>query len=125
MRFVMAFVWIAHIGITLSAEIFLKSFYVASCLLLGKTARAYNAMVANLGEQDTMTGADVNKVNKLHTQLTDLVHGVDKNFTLKAFIWISTIFLNLCIKIGIICIATDPRSVFKFLGTQILPRKLF
>ncbi len=109
MRFLMAGVWIAHIGITLTAEIFLKSFYVASCLLLGKTARAYNAMVSHLGEQDDLTGEEMNRVNKLHTQLTDLVHGVDKTFTIKAFIWISTIFLNLCIKIGIICIATDPR----------------
>ncbi|XP_074599198.1 uncharacterized protein LOC141853682 [Brevipalpus obovatus] len=108
MRFLMAGVWIAHISITLSAEIFLKTFYVAACFLLSKTAEAYNNIVSEYEKNEIVVGDDLNRVNKLHTRLTDLVLGVDKSFSLCAFIWVATIFLNLCTKIGIICITTDP-----------------
>lgn len=109
MRFLMAGVWVAHISITLAAEIFLKTFYVASCFLLAQTARAYNQMVATVERKDMISGDDINRINKLHTRLSDLVIGVDKNFSANALVWVATIFMNLCIKIGIICITTDPR----------------
>lgn len=105
----MSAVWIAHICITLASEIFLKTFYVASCLLLGQTARAYNQMVANVEQKEIISGDDINRINRLHTKLGDLVISVDKCFSILAFIWISTIFLNLCTKIGIICTTTDAR----------------
>ncbi|RWS31732.1 uncharacterized protein B4U80_06281 [Leptotrombidium deliense] len=107
MRFIMALVWFLYIAITLSGEIFLKTFYIATCLLLGRCARSYNMVVSDIDKQEIVSGEDINRLNKLHTQLCDLVIGVDKNFTNKAFIWVATIFLNICTKIGAIVVGSN------------------
>ncbi|RWS16256.1 uncharacterized protein B4U79_07619, partial [Dinothrombium tinctorium] len=107
MRFLMACVWFTYIWITLSAEIFLKSFYVSTCLLLARCARSYNLVVSDIEAQEFVSGDDINNINKLHSKLCDLVLNVDKNFTGKAFLWVATIFLNICLKIGSVMFGSD------------------